>query len=142
MFSKVNTAPASGLKTIHHFLLLGVVSQSRQRRLCWWRFFWCDCFGGEFSCAIVLMDGPLVLARRGAPEAGDYRGTLLSRKRTLLGSYRRPVLGSLGSPRGVGVFLWARYPCNFIPKMACVWVQIVPRYIDRIWAVYYHTTCI
>ena len=46
----------------------------------------------------------------------QYRGTSLTRKRTPLGPYRRPmhrVLGeSWGGPRGVGVFLWARYPCT------------------------------
>ena len=90
-FSKSNTAPASDLKTIHQFLLLGVVSQSRQRRL-----FWCDCLVGGFSGVIVLMDGPLVLAIRGALEAGVYRGTSLTQTRTPLGHYRRPMPRVLG----------------------------------------------
>ena len=41
-----------------------------------------------------------------------YRGTSLTRKRTPLGAYRRPMPRVLGGPRGVGVFLWARYPCG------------------------------
>ena len=45
------------------------------------------------------------------PFASPYRGTSLSRKRTLLGLYRRPVPEVLGGSEGVGVFLWARHPC-------------------------------
>ena len=37
-------------------------------------------------------------------RASVYRGTSLIRKRTPIG----PCLGSYGSSRGVGVFLWAR----------------------------------
>ena len=42
----------------------------------------------------------------------SYKGTSLIRKRTPIGSYRRPIPGgSYGGPRGVDVFSWARYPC-------------------------------
>ena len=41
-----------------------------------------------------------------------YRGALLIRKRTSLGPYRRPMPRFLRGPGGIGVFLWARYPCT------------------------------
>ena len=40
-----------------------------------------------------------------------YRSILLIRNNPLLGHHRRSMHGSWGGPRGVGVFLWARYPC-------------------------------
>ena len=33
-----------------------------------------------------------------------------------LGPYRRPMPRVLGGPRGVDVFLWARYPCR-VPNL-------------------------
>ena len=42
-----------------------------------------------------------------------------------LGPYRRPMPRVLGDPRGVGVFLWARYPCKVTfsrDRPASVWV--------------------
>ena len=53
-----------------------------------------------------------------SPElCNQYRGTSLTRKRTPLEIYRRPMpgivcLGFYEGPRGVSVFLWARYPCT------------------------------
>ena len=41
-------------------------------------------------------------------QEGCYRGTSRIRKCTPPGPYRRV----LRLPRGVGIFLWARYPCN------------------------------
>ena len=40
-----------------------------------------------------------------------YRSTSLTRKRNPLGFYHRPVPRALGGSLGIGVFLWARYPC-------------------------------
>ena len=48
----------------------------------------------------------------GMPLWIKYRGTSLIRKRTLLGPYRSLCLKSWGGPWGVGVFVWARYPCT------------------------------
>ena len=48
------------------------------------------------------------------PCPRPYRGTSLTRKHTPLGPYRRPVPRVLEGPRGLGVFLWARYPCNLL----------------------------
>ena len=45
-----------------------------------------------------------------------YRGSSLKRKCTPIGPYRRPMPRVLGGPRGVGVFLWARYPCRPVPQ--------------------------
>ena len=43
--------------------------------------------------------------------ASEYRGTSLTRKRTLLGPYRRPMPRVLGGVLGCFVFLlWARQP--------------------------------
>ena len=44
--------------------------------------------------------------------AGVHMGTSLIRKDTPLGPYNRPMPGSWGGPRGVSVFLRARYPCT------------------------------
>ena len=42
-----------------------------------------------------------------------YRGTSLTRNRTPLGPYRRPMPRILeGVPRGGGIFLWVRFPCT------------------------------
>ena len=41
-----------------------------------------------------------------------YRGASLTRKRTFLGPYLRPLRGSLGGPRGVGVFFMSEVPLN------------------------------
>ena len=41
-----------------------------------------------------------------------YRGTSLIRIRSPLGLCSRLISRVLGGPRGVGVFLWARYPCR------------------------------
>ena len=41
----------------------------------------------------------------GSRKVRPYRGTSLTRKRTPLGPYHRPVPESLGGPGGVGVFL-------------------------------------
>ena len=50
---------------------------------------------------------------RHASNTGNvYRGTSLTRKRTPLGPYRRPMPRILGGLGGVGVFLWARHPCT------------------------------
>ena len=49
---------------------------------------------------------------RGRKVAGfGYRGTSLTRKQNPLGPYSRPTPRVLGGSQGVGVFLWARYPC-------------------------------
>ena len=41
-----------------------------------------------------------------------YRGTSLTRKRLPVGPYSRTVPRALRWSWGVGVFLWARYPCT------------------------------
>ena len=40
-----------------------------------------------------------------------YRGTSLIRKRLPVGPYGGTMPRVLEGPRGMGVFLWARYPC-------------------------------
>ena len=40
------------------------------------------------------------------------RGTSLTRKRSPLGPYRRPMSRVPGCSRGVGIFLLARHPCR------------------------------
>jgi hypothetical protein len=45
-------------------------------------------------------------------EVPLYRGILLIKKSLSLGPYSRPVAGSLQWSWGVGVFVWARYPCT------------------------------
>ena len=64
------------------------------------------------QCPIPPLPSP-----RGFGSGGDrpYRGTSHIRKRTPVGPYRRPLHGSWGGPRGVGVFLFARYPCT-VPR--------------------------
>ena len=56
----------------------------------------------------------------------SYRGTPLTRKRNPLGPHRRPMRRVLGGPRGVGVFLCARYPC--IRATACTWSMSIERH--------------
>ena len=51
-------------------------------------------------------------AQRQAPAFGPYRGTPLTRTRTHLGPYPRPMPRVLGGSQGVSVFLWARFPCR------------------------------
>ena len=41
-----------------------------------------------------------------------YRCTSLTRKRAPLGLYSEPMPKVQEGPRGMGVFLWARYPCD------------------------------
>ena len=41
---------------------------------------------------------------------GTYRGTSLTRKRTPLGPYRRPMPRVLGGSEGVGRFLMSKVP--------------------------------
>jgi len=55
---------------------------------------------------------------------GAYRGISLPRKRTPLGPYRRPMPRSYGSPRGVIVFLWAKYPCTHTCMVASTHINI------------------
>jgi len=47
---------------------------------------------------------------RGCYQRALYRGSSLARKLTPLGPYRR-LMPRVLNPEGVGVFLWARYPC-------------------------------
>ena len=59
-----------------------------------------------------------------------YRGTSSIRRRTPLGPYRKSVPRVLGESIGVGVFLWARYPCAnpFEPyPFSCHWVALDPK---------------
>ena len=58
------------------------------------------------------MGGPTPASTEFRLAVSHYRGTSLIRNRTRLGPYSRPMPGVLRGPMGVGVFLWARYPCT------------------------------
>jgi len=73
----------------------------------------------DWNCTEAVYDAPYPrrihfwITHRVAREY--YIGTLLIRKRTTLGPYRRPMPRVLGGFQGgVGIFLWARFPCTYV----------------------------
>ena len=67
----------------------------------------------------INIDRPARFVHRGAPHDPSplqYRATSLTRKRTLLGPYRRPMPRVLGGSWGGRSFLWARYPCTAVDR--------------------------
>ena len=53
-----------------------------------------------------------------------YRGTLLIRNSTPLGTFNNICLGPFGAPRGGGVFLGARYPCMKASSPDFNWLSV------------------
>ena len=74
------------------------------------------CRGYEKSWTRNDLQGYLAHKNTPPSKTLQYRGTSVDENAPPLGPYRRPMPRVLGSPRGLRIFLWARYPCRAMPK--------------------------
>jgi len=73
---------------------------------------WSTHVGGQGGQDQLHVNATHFIYTHGFSTAPLYRVTSLIRKRIPIGPYRRTMPRVLWGSRGMGVFLWARYPCT------------------------------